>query len=188
MPAQSTDIPRTPTAVSELSVTGNSIGWQECDRCTDRSTWSPPVARFFDYWLSITPAEGLPGRQHFDPLEIAELMPRVWILDVVREPTGMRFRYRLVGTREVTTLQREVTGRWLDEVHPHLKETPNGFARFRHIAEKGKATYRKGRVTFVHHKDDRMVENCMVPMARDGSRVDMIMVCSVLYRSNGEEN
>jgi PAS domain len=157
--------------------------WQECGRATDRSQWNPLIARFFEYWLSMAPAGRLPGRQHFDPLDIVELMPRVWILDVVRTPAGARFRYRLVGTKEVETLQREVTGRWLDEVHPHLNETPSGFARFNAIAAEGKATYRKGPVTFVHHKDDRIVENCMLPMARDGALVDMIAVCSVLYRS-----
>ena len=162
--------------------------WEECGSATDRSAWNPLIARFFEYWLSIAPAGRLPGRQHFDPLDIAELMPRVWILDVVREATGPRFRYRLVGTREVQTLQREVTGRWLDEVQPHLKEAPNGFARFTAIADTGKATYRKGPVTFVHRKDDRIVENCMVPLARDGALVDMIAVCSVLYRSTGKED
>lgn len=175
------------TLTSELCAAGNGVRWQECDSSTDRSEWNPRIARFFDYWLSIAPPGCLPGRQHFDPLDISELMPRVWILDVMREPR-MRFRYRLVGTREVRTLEREVTGRWLDEVHPHLKDVPDGFERFHHIAGTGRATYRKGRVTFVHHKDDRIVENCMVPLARDGFRVDMIMACSVLYRSDGKEN
>jgi hypothetical protein len=164
-----------------------AVNWQECDGATDRSDWNPKIARFFEYWRSIAPVGCLPGRQHFDPLDIVELMPRVWILDVLRDPTGMRFRYRLVGTKEVGTLQRDVTGRWLDEVQPHLKETPNGFARFHYIAHEGKATYRKGPVTFLHHKDHRIVENCMLPMARDGTIVDMIMACSVLYQSSGKE-
>jgi len=161
--------------------------WQDCTSTTDRSAWNPLIARFFEYWLAISPAGGLPGRQHFDPLDIVALMPRVWLLDVVHGVAGPRFRYRLVGTREVQTLEREVTGRWLDEAHPHLKEKPNGFARFEYIADKGKATYRKGPVTFVHHKDDRIVENCILPMARDGTVVDMIAGCSVLYRSTGTE-
>ena len=169
------------------SVTALTV-WQVCDGATDRSAWNPLIARFFEYWLSIAPAGRLPGRQHFDPLDIAELMPRAWILDVVREAGRARFRYRLVGTREVQTLQREVTGQWLDEAHPHLNGSPQGFARFHFIAESGKPTYRKGRVTFVHHKDDRIVENCILPMARDGATVDMIAGCSVLYRSTGKED
>jgi hypothetical protein len=30
--------------------------------------------------------------------------------------------------------------------------------------------------------------HCMVPLARDGSTVDMIAVCSVLYLLSGKEN
>jgi PAS domain len=161
--------------------------WQDCGPATDRSGWNPLIARFFEYWLSIAPTGRLPGRQHFDPLDIADLMPRVWILDVVLEAGRPRFRYRLVGTMEVQTLEREVTGRWLDEVHPQVAAKPDGFARFTYIAETGKPTYRKGPVTFVHRKDDRIVENCMLPLARDGAVVDMIMVCSVFYRPNGKE-
>jgi hypothetical protein len=43
---------------------------------TDTSSWNPKVLRFLDYWLSLKPAEGLPGRQHFDPLDIPDLYHR----------------------------------------------------------------------------------------------------------------
>jgi hypothetical protein len=167
---------------------GSLRGWHVCDPTTECAGWNRHIARFFEYWLFISPPGRLPGRQHFDPLDIPALLSRVWILDVVREPVGLRFRYRLVGTKEVETLERDVTGQWLDEVHPHLKERPDGFDRFLHIATHGTATYRKGHVTFLHQKDHQIVENCMVPLARDGSTVDMIAICSVLYLLSGKEN
>src|SRR5260370_36208614 len=111
---------------------GSSVArphWQDCGRATDRSAWNPPVARFFDYWLSIAPAGRLPGRQHFDPLDIVALMPRVWILDVVREASGPRFCYRLVCTREVPPPQREGTGCLLREDRPHPAERPGRVRR-----------------------------------------------------------
>src|SRR5207237_192700 len=83
------------------------------------------------------------------------------------------------GTTEVETLQREVTGRWLDEVHPHLGTRPGGFDRFHQMVQNGRATHRKGNLTFLHHKEHQQVENCMAPLARDGKTVDMIAVCSV---------
>jgi PAS domain-containing protein len=166
----------------------DQLSWMECTAASDCSEWNPSVRRFFEYWLSIAPAGQLPGRQHFDPLDIAAIMPRVWILDVVHEPPGPRFRYRLVGTKEVETLQREVTGQWLDEVQPHLRDRPGGFERFFYMVEHGRATYRTGRVSFMHHRDHRIVENCMAPLARDGQTVDMIAVCSVLYRLDGKES
>jgi hypothetical protein len=180
-----------PSAVllADEAADGDSApAWQICNSATERAGWNRHVARFFEYWLAISPPGRLPGRQHFDPLHIPDLLSRIWILDVVREPAGMRFRYRLVGTKEVETLEREVTGRWLDEVHPHLKQRPHGFARFLHIVNHGAATYRKGHLTFLHQKDHQIVEICMLPLARDGSTVDMIVVCSVLYLLNGKEN
>jgi hypothetical protein len=162
--------------------------WQRCNAATDRSAWNPSLATFFSYWLSIRPAADLlPGRQHFDPVDLGAVMARVWLLDVVRDAGQIRFRYRLVGTKEVETLQREVTGQWFDDVHPRLKENPAHLDRYHYMLESGQPTYRKGIVNFAHKREHEQVENCIVPLARDGCTVDMIAACSVLYRSDGRE-
>ena len=42
----------------------------------DTARWHPRVARLYRYWLSIhPPGGGLPGRQHFDPVDVPELLP-----------------------------------------------------------------------------------------------------------------
>ena len=168
---------------------GTAYAWQACGPATDRSAWHPFLATFFSYWLSIRPAaELLPGRQHFDPIDIARVMPRVWLLEVVRNGAELRFRYRLVGTKEVETLQREVTGQWFDDVHPRLKENPAHLERYYYMVKNGQPTYRKGGVNFAHKREHAHVENCLVPLARDGRNVDIIAACSVLYRSDGSES
>jgi hypothetical protein len=160
--------------------------WSVCTARTDRLGWGAKCARFFDYWLAIAPPGRLPGRQHVDPLDIPELISRIWMVDVVPTAGGMRFRYRLAGTREVQTLEREVTGRWFDEIH-----TGDGRAiveqRFRYMVENRAATYRKGHVRLIHHKGHRTVENCMVPLAGDGRTVDIIACLSVLFWDDGTE-
>jgi hypothetical protein len=161
-----------------------SYGWTACDAATDRSAWHPKLQRLFDYWQAIRPAgRTLPGRQHFDPLAIIDLMPRVWILDVERDP--IRFRYRLAGTKEVETLQREVTGRYLDDVHPRLKHDLVMLRRYHFMVEERRPTWRRGRVRFMHDKAHQVVENCMVPFARDGETVDMLVACSIPYDLDG---
>lgn len=166
----------------------NSDGhnWTVCDKSTPHHDWHPKLSRFFEYWLAISPAGGLPGRQHFDPLKIASIMPHVWMLDVVRDGGRLRFRYRLAGTREVETLQREVTGQWFDEVHRLDKAHPI-YERLTYMADHRVATYRKGKVGLSHEKDHRMVENCMLPFAADGKAVDLIAACSIVYYSDGRE-
>jgi hypothetical protein len=163
-----------------------NVTWAPCDAATDRSSWYPLLAEFFQYWLSIHPASGLlPGRQHFDPLDIPFVMPRMWLLDVVRGDGLLRLRYRLVGTKEVETLEREVTGEWLDDVHPRIKENPALLDRYRFMAEQGKPTYRKGFVNFSHKREHVRVENFMAPLAEDGRTVDIIAACSVSFLSDG---
>ncbi len=164
----------------------HSTSYITCGPEHDRSSWNPKLAQFFDYWLSIKPPDGLPGRQNFDPLDIPHLMPRVWMLDVLREP--LRYRYRLAGTKEVATLQREVTGQLFEEVHPRLRDKPDAFERYNESAVSGVATYRKGTVRLTHHKDHQIVENCIVPLARDGKTVDILVACSILYNLDGKEN
>jgi hypothetical protein len=99
---------------------------------------------------------------------------------VVRGPVGLRYRYRLAGTLEVETLEREVTGQWFDEAHAGAPGVDFACRRFAHMVEHRVATWRKGPVRLLHHKDHKTVENCMVPLARDGTTVDMIMACSVV--------
>src|SRR5258708_21439890 len=177
---------------SEAALAGNLCSpgeWRVCRNdpaSPDRAPWNPKVRRFFEYWMSISPAGRLLVSQHFDPLDTAPILPNVWMLDVVREDALPRFRYRLVGTREVATLQREVTGQWFDEVHPEPANNPI-YARFAYIMDNRVGTYRKGPVGLTHHEDHHIVENCMVPFSSDGAAVDMIGICSILFYRNGAE-
>jgi hypothetical protein len=56
------------------------------------------------------------------------------------------------------------------------------------VCRSGVATYRKGAVIILHHKNRRIVENWIVPLARDGKTVDIVVACSVLYDRDGQEN
>jgi hypothetical protein len=152
---------------------------------TDTSSWNTKVVRFLRYWLSLKRPEGLPGRQHFDPLDIPDLMPRVWMLDVLREP--LRFRYRLAGTKAVEALQREVTGRMFEEVHSPAYDRRETIGRLIESVQHGVATYRKGNVIAIDKKKHMTIENCVVPMARDGHLVDLLVGISVLYLQDGRE-
>ncbi len=147
--------------------------------------WHPRIRAVFDYWRGMGPELRLPGRQHFDPLAIPRIMPHVWMLDVARDP--YRFRYRLAGTREVQTLGRDPTGEWMDDMHPILKTDAARIARYVFAAETGTPTWRRGTVTFIHDKDHQIVENVVLPLARDGATVDMLLCCSVLFDRNGQE-
>jgi hypothetical protein len=150
----------------------------------DFPNWHPKLQRMYRYWQQVRPAPDLlPGRKHIDPLDIPELLPGIWLLDVQREP--FRLRYRLVGTRIVEAIGREVTGQWIDEAHPHVLNIPNYADRYRAIVTSGVPSRRRGQALLWQHEDYREIENMVYPLASDGRTVDVLLVLTVLYGLDG---
>ena len=151
----------------------------------DRSGWHPLVRRFYEYWRDVAPPGRLPGRQHIAPEDIVPLLSRLWILDVFRDP--VRYRYRLVGTDITRSLQRELTGTWLDEAQPESVKNPDLRDRYRFILETGQATWRRGPTMWLRDPTHRQIENCLAPLASDGVTVDKIIAVSIILDANGRE-
>lgn len=149
----------------------------------DRSTWHPLVRSLYEYWLSISPDGRLPGRQHVSPEAIAPLWSRLWLLDVHRNP--LRYRYRLCGGTLVRSLGRELTGHWLDEVHPEVANDSQSTERLRFTAETGLPTWRRGPSRWTRNPDHRTVESCIVALAADGRIVDKMLGVAVMFDRNG---
>lgn len=149
----------------------------------DFENWHPKLQRLFRYWESICPAQTLPGRQHFDPLAVADLLPGIWLLDVQPEP--FRLRYRLVGTRIVEAIGQETTGLWMDEAHPHLLAHKHYFDRYQEVVGTRIPSRRRGPARMWTHHDYREIENVILPLASDGTTVDVLLVMTVMYRLDG---
>ena|SRR5260221_9454798 len=147
--------------------------------------WHARLLQIYRYWLSIHPPHGLPGRQHVDPTAIPALLAGLWLLDVQRAP--FRLRYRLVGTNITSALGRELTGLWMDEAHSALRDKPDHLARYRDLLDSKAPSRKKGTPLFWYDSVYTMIENVILPLARDGVTVDMIMVHTVLYTSDGDE-
>ncbi len=154
----------------------------------DRDTWHPKIRQFHDYWQRIHPAPGvIPGRQHFDPLAIAPLLPNIWLVDVDRS-SGIRFRYRLAGTRIVEALGYEVTGRWLDEVHADFGPQLRTYQDYVVVAEQKQLSWRRGKPVFMAYAEHCVgLERLLLPLARDGQTVDMVVALTILFDAQGEE-
>ena len=140
----------------------------------------PRLAQLYRYWLSITPrGGGLPGRQHFDPLDIPSLLPWLWLVDVWRAP--LRFRYRLLGTEHVRVMERDMTGQWIDEAHAGFTGSDT-YPQFVAAAERAAIGYRKGEPPFHVAKDHLEMERLLLPLAADGKAVDMLLAITVYHR------
>ena len=138
-----------------------------------------------DYWRAITPGgSALPGRQHFDPLDIPALLPWVWLLDVHRDP--LRFRYRVTGTEHRRVSGRDATGHWMHELHPDFASFES-YPEFVVAVERREIRYRRGRPVFPIVNDVRETERLLLPLARNGWDVDMLLAITVYLRRSGRD-
>jgi PAS domain len=139
----------------------------------------PRIRRLYEYWQGARPGAGrLPGRQHIDPAAIRDLLPWLWMVDVERDP--LRFRYRLLGTEQVHAMERDLTGRLLDEAHPSFVGS-SSYPHYVAAAERGEIGYRRGPPTFHVSKDYIAIERLLLPLARDGATVDMLLAITLYF-------
>jgi hypothetical protein len=135
------------------------------------------IVDLYRYWLSIHPARGvLPGRQHLDPVAVPKLLPWLWLIEFERDP--LRFRYRLMGTEQVVALGRDGTGKWLDEVHPGFAAS-SALPQFVAAIERSEVGFHKGAAINARERSWMSVERLVLPMAKNGRDVDLLLGISV---------
>jgi hypothetical protein len=146
--------------------------------------WHPHIDRLWKYARAIAGPARMPDRRRFDPIDIPGLLSRIWMLDVTHEPFGLV--YRMCGTHEVASLERDPTGLSFLEMHrDRIAAEPRLLERYRHMARTGEATWRRGSLTFRHQAMNKTVENLMVPMTNGGDAVAILLCYSLVFRSDG---
>ncbi|RDD62370.1 PAS domain-containing protein [Ferruginivarius sediminum] len=127
----------------------------------------------YAYWRSKAAEGRLPGRRDIDPVEIPEMLPWISLSDVIRDGEDVRFRFRLVGTGIVERCGRDVTGKTFEEAyHAHaLREQRQAFAR---VANSGRPFLEASHL-LAPGKEYVAYERLILPLARDGRHVDMIL-------------
>jgi hypothetical protein len=138
----------------------------------------PSVRTLYEYWRSISPKGRLPGRQHFDPVDIPALLPNIWLLDVHRDP--IRFWRRLVGSRVVEFAGISCAPGWLaerlnDEKRSKVDRDLIG------VVNSKCPNWRRGRSLIMYQKEFAELERLYLPLATDGEIVDMILAISIFY-------
>ena len=153
----------------------------------DPAAWHPKIRQLHAHWRSIHPApDRLPGRQHLDPLSIPALLPNIWLVDVVRGP--FRLRYRLVGTRIVDGLGADFTGQWFDEAHPDFGPAGRTYQDYLRVVEQKEVSWRRGKPIFMAYAEACVeIERILLPLARDGQTVDMIIAITIFFDAAGQE-
>lgn len=140
------------------------------------------IDRLHRYWQSIRPGPALlPGRQHINPWDVPRgLLPWIWLIDVQRAP--LRFSYRLAGTGYVDVKERNVTGRSLDEAYPGFARSI-AYPQFAAGVEERRLSYYAGPPLFHVKKGYDRAERLMMPLARNGRDVDMLLAMTLFENS-----
>ncbi len=133
----------------------------------------PDFQFVYDLWNRKRGSRRAPSRSDFDPLlEMRQVLPRLMLLDVLRDPPD--FRYRLAGTETFFVHGAELTGKSVLDVIPArqgqliwnelcqmLTTWEPQHARFEFINQDG---------------NPRSYAVLRLPLSRDGENIDMIMV------------
>jgi hypothetical protein len=150
------------------------------------SSWNPKVRALYEHWLSIHPGGGkLPGRRDFDPMAVPQLLPHIMLLEVEGRPP--RFRYRVIGTRMVDALGKDLTGQWLDEAHSQAGRKPE-FPGYELVVRNREPQWRRGAPHFASYIDKCTgMERVFLPLASNGVDVDMILIIAMFFDRDGHE-
>lgn len=143
-------------------------------RQPDYPTLHPRFGWMRDYLALIAPPGGLPGRQALDPSLFKPLLPFVNLVDVVRLPDRLDFRFRLVGTLQTELAGREITGKRIEEA-----VMPDFVARIRDnmAAAVQQRTAIYDRFPMPHPGRDCIdTERIYFPLASNGRDIDMLLI------------
>jgi hypothetical protein len=152
-----------------------TAGWTAITTADQPFPSDSPLLRTLNaYWWSIKPAEGLPGRQHFDPLDVPRLLPWIYLFDVVPQPDGgRRYRFRLIGTGLVSTFGRDSTGSWLEELYDPEEAARATVGLERVVSARCPI---EGALSLpTREKKVMRFRRLVCPLAADGRTVDMLL-------------
>jgi len=140
----------------------------------DEDRIAHPALRRFDFlWRSHAQDGQVPGRRHFDPAHIQNLMPYLMLIDVVEEDRR-RFRARMVGHHHVAVVGHNPAGRYIDEGGRSAELGYASGAVLHEVVEASAPIYLHHRVQFA---PDRFLdaEGAIYPLAEDGERVERLI-------------
>lgn len=107
---------REQTAVFERFVIAEGPPHVKFTRLNRDEIVSPEFRFVYDLWAGKRGGRRAPSRNDFDPAEMRQALPRLILVDVVRDPPD--FRYRLAGTETFFIHGTELTGRSVLGISP----------------------------------------------------------------------
>ncbi len=131
----------------------------------------PRLHKLYTYWDRERGARSLPARTDIDPAELRFVLGHLLLLDVLRNP--LQFRVRLQGTELEWWIGGSITGQTLENLpSPSLRET--AYELLSATVESRAPVHRIGEEIVADLP--RRYEALLLPLARDGRNVNMVLV------------
>ena len=133
---------------------------------------SPTLQRMHADWQNRLRGALLPARSEFDIVDFKYILGRLNLVEVQRNP--LRFRYRVHGTECARLLGYDMTGKFVDQ-YPDPVYSARVRRNFTSVVENRLPRCDLGKREIV---DGRIIqfEALILPLAKDGEIVDMLMV------------
>lgn len=125
----------------------------------------------FDYWQDLRGMRAAPKREELNLREMSALLPLFNLIEVHWDP--LRFRHRLVGSRYVEMLGRDVTGCYVDE-ELYGEAATEIFNNLRLVAEEVRPYRRLARLDW-YDRNWLMMESAELPLVDEDGLVNMIL-------------
>ncbi len=129
------------------------------------------LRRLYDYWHSLCRDGSNPSRRDIDPLAIPDLLPNVFLLDVVGD--AQDFVFRLAGSLVEDAFSMPLRGKSIAEIQ-RAAGTPIPVAQHVEVARGGGPRYREGTM-HAPGREHWKTQRLLLPLSSDGQKVDVLM-------------
>jgi len=132
----------------------------------------PNLIRLYDYWAERRRDRSFPSRQDIDPVELRFAVGNMTLIDVLYDP--LRFSFRLVGSLMAQRMGFDHTGKMIDEI-ADAEYRDSLVAAYRQIVDGRRPS------TILYERvidgKPRRFEVLRLPLAADGERINMLLLC-----------
>lgn len=147
------------------------------------TTASESVIWIYEYWASRRHGHAMPRRCDIDPMDFPKHLPGILLLDVEYFGTdgNARYRYRVVGTKEVRNRGHDPTGKYVEEGYfgPSLEDALEAYD----LVRRGR-TFLYNPIAFKNNRGAWIDElSILLPLSEDAENVTQVLVYSE-QRSN----
>jgi hypothetical protein len=150
------------------AIDDESLSWIESNK---DGRWS----KLLEYWRGLVARLGrMPKRSEIDPLEIGNLLPNLFLMDVVRaDGAAPRYRFRLLGGA-ITDRESVRPGQYLDDFKT-MRDSDKIMRHYRNALD-GRIAIRSATLAWDHPTKEFITYHVLLlPLSEDGRVVDTIL-------------